>query len=155
VVLTGYIDVETLTEAINRGAVYHFLAKPWDAAELRQVVRRGLERHAADAERARLLADLERACERVRREAEQKGRLLALTAHELGTPVHLLVNSLALIDESAVPDSSRGWLDTARRATDWLTRSVVQLVDVSRFGAEPVRLRPEHVEIGPLVGDLV
>src|SRR6185503_2098382 len=40
VVLTGYIDVETLTDAINQGHVYHFLTKPWEAAQLRQVVRR-------------------------------------------------------------------------------------------------------------------
>lgn len=155
VVLTGYIDVETLTDAINQGHVYHFLTKPWEVAQLRQVVRRGLERHAADAERARLLAELERACERVRREAEQKSRLLALTTHELGTPVHLLLNSLELIEDSAVAESSRVWMDTARRASHWLARSVVQIDDATRFRERPLRLRVEQVEVAPLLADLI
>src|SRR5262245_57606555 len=88
VVLTAYADSDTLREAINAGQVYFFLTKPWQPSELRLVVRRGLERYEATAERERLLHELERSYERVRREAEQKGRLLAMTAHELGTPVH-------------------------------------------------------------------
>ena len=33
-VLTGYSDVEPIVSAINRGSVYRFLLKPWDADEL-------------------------------------------------------------------------------------------------------------------------
>jgi CheY-like chemotaxis protein len=33
--LSGYTDVGTISEAINQGAVYRFLLKPWDDAELR------------------------------------------------------------------------------------------------------------------------
>src|SRR5262250_2166386 len=29
IVLTGYTDVETVLDAINRAHVYHFLGKPW------------------------------------------------------------------------------------------------------------------------------
>src|SRR5215475_12037784 len=41
IVLTGYTDVDTVLEAINRGQVYHVLGKPWELRELRQVVCRG------------------------------------------------------------------------------------------------------------------
>src|SRR6185369_8772672 len=63
IVLTGYTDVDTLLDTINRGHIYHFLSKPWDARELRQVVRRGLDRFNANAERGRLLAELQATCE--------------------------------------------------------------------------------------------
>ncbi len=72
VVLTGYPEIDTLLDAINRGHVYHFLSKPWDARELRQVVRRGLERFQAGRERARLLNDLRAACARAEREASAR-----------------------------------------------------------------------------------
>ena len=75
VLLTGYTDIETLLEAINAGHVYYYLTKPWEPQELRLVVRRGLERYDVEADRRRLLGELERALARVRREAEQKGRL--------------------------------------------------------------------------------
>ncbi|HEY9400608.1 MAG TPA: EAL domain-containing protein [Luteimonas sp.] len=38
-VLSGYTDLATITEAINRGAIYRFLTKPWDDDALRQHIR--------------------------------------------------------------------------------------------------------------------
>lgn len=38
-VLSGYTDLATITEAINRGAIYRFLTKPWDDHELRDHIR--------------------------------------------------------------------------------------------------------------------
>ncbi len=35
-VLSGYTDLATVTDAINRGAIYRFLTKPWDDRELRE-----------------------------------------------------------------------------------------------------------------------
>lgn len=36
IILSGYSDLKSVTEAINHGAIYKFLTKPWDEAELRQ-----------------------------------------------------------------------------------------------------------------------
>lgn len=38
-VLTGYTDLESVTSAINRGAIYKFLTKPWDDDQLREQIR--------------------------------------------------------------------------------------------------------------------
>ena len=38
-VLTGYTDLESVTAAINRGAIYKFLTKPWDDDQLREQIR--------------------------------------------------------------------------------------------------------------------
>ncbi|EKT4067133.1 EAL domain-containing protein [Stenotrophomonas maltophilia] len=35
-VLSGYTDLNTVTDAINRGAIYRFLTKPWNDDELRK-----------------------------------------------------------------------------------------------------------------------
>ncbi|MGV8940419.1 MAG: EAL domain-containing protein [Lysobacter sp.] len=35
-VLSGYTDLATITEAINHGAIYRFLTKPWNDEELRE-----------------------------------------------------------------------------------------------------------------------
>ena len=39
IVLTGYTDLESVTSAINRGAIYKFLTKPWDDDQLREQLR--------------------------------------------------------------------------------------------------------------------
>jgi diguanylate cyclase (GGDEF)-like protein/PAS domain S-box-containing protein len=38
-VLTGYTDIESITGAINRGAITKFLTKPWDDDQLREQIR--------------------------------------------------------------------------------------------------------------------
>jgi ActR/RegA family two-component response regulator len=39
IVLSGYADIATITEAVNRGAIYKFVAKPWNDEELRALIR--------------------------------------------------------------------------------------------------------------------
>ena len=155
IVLTGYTDVDTVLEAINRGHVYHFLGKPWELRELRQVVCRGLERFAAEAERVRLADQLRIACGRAEREAAHKGRLLALTAHELGTPLHILLNALALIGEATLPEAAAGWVETAQRAVAWLARGVAQMADAARIGERRFPVRAQAVELAPLLAAVV
>lgn len=38
-VLSGYTDLDTITEAINQGAAYRFLTKPWSDNDLREHIR--------------------------------------------------------------------------------------------------------------------
>jgi diguanylate cyclase (GGDEF)-like protein len=52
-VLSGYTDLATITEAINLGAIYRFLTKPWNDDELREHIQaafRAHERRAAGEE---------------------------------------------------------------------------------------------------------
>lgn len=44
-VLSGYADIEAITEAINRGHIYKFLNKPWDGEQLREVVNDAFARY--------------------------------------------------------------------------------------------------------------
>ena len=46
-VLSGYTDLRSVTEAINRGAIYKFLTKPWDDDELRAQIPEAFRTHAA------------------------------------------------------------------------------------------------------------
>jgi len=47
IVLSGFTDLKSVTDAINQGAIYRFLTKPWDDDELRQHVAEAFRRHAA------------------------------------------------------------------------------------------------------------
>jgi signal transduction histidine kinase/DNA-binding response OmpR family regulator len=60
ILLTDSTDPKEALEAIQRGHVYRYLAKPWDNADLRQTVLRALEQVDLKRDRARLHAELER-----------------------------------------------------------------------------------------------
>ena len=39
IILSAYTDLESIMEAINRGAIYRFYTKPWDNKVLRNNIR--------------------------------------------------------------------------------------------------------------------
>ncbi len=54
IVLSGYTELRSVTDAINEGAVYRFLTKPWDDEQLRAHIRNAFE-HKGLAEENRQL----------------------------------------------------------------------------------------------------
>jgi DNA-binding NtrC family response regulator len=44
-VLSGYTDLAVVTEAINQGAIYKFLTKPWSDEELRRQIQDAFRMH--------------------------------------------------------------------------------------------------------------
>lgn len=61
VVLSGYTELNSVTDAINRGAVYKFLTKPWEDDLLRANVDEAFQRHEMKIENARLARELQQA----------------------------------------------------------------------------------------------
>jgi EAL domain-containing protein (putative c-di-GMP-specific phosphodiesterase class I)/ActR/RegA family two-component response regulator len=47
IVLSGYSDLESVVDAVNRGAIYRFLTKPWDDDQLREHVREAFRHQEA------------------------------------------------------------------------------------------------------------
>ncbi|MYM98552.1 EAL domain-containing protein [Duganella vulcania] len=45
IILSGYTELESVIDAINRGAVYRFFTKPWDDEQLREQVRAAFDYH--------------------------------------------------------------------------------------------------------------
>lgn len=45
IVLSGYTDLKSVTEAINEGSIYKFLTKPWDDKQIREHVQKAFQYH--------------------------------------------------------------------------------------------------------------
>jgi diguanylate cyclase (GGDEF)-like protein len=54
IVLSGYTAVNSVTDAINEGAVYKFITKPWDDELLREQIADAFRRHEVSSENDRL-----------------------------------------------------------------------------------------------------
>jgi len=50
-ILSGYTDLKTVTEAINQGAIYKFLTKPWSDVELLEAVAEAFAKFEKESER--------------------------------------------------------------------------------------------------------
>ncbi len=47
IVLSGYTDLKSVTDAINEGAIYKFLTKPWDDQQIRDQIQQAFVYHSA------------------------------------------------------------------------------------------------------------
>ncbi|MVN21238.1 response regulator [Mucilaginibacter arboris] len=48
ILLTGYSDISAVTEAVNKGKIYHYLTKPWNEEELDATIKRAFEAYEAN-----------------------------------------------------------------------------------------------------------
>jgi response regulator RpfG family c-di-GMP phosphodiesterase len=56
VMLTGYADITSTIEAINRGEIHRYIAKPWDDQDILLTVSDGLNRQRLERENRELIA---------------------------------------------------------------------------------------------------
>ena len=45
IILSGYTDLKSVTDAVNRGSIYKFLTKPWDDGQLRAIIAQAFQHH--------------------------------------------------------------------------------------------------------------
>jgi response regulator RpfG family c-di-GMP phosphodiesterase len=65
ILLTGYSDIQAVIDAINKGQVYHYITKPWDEEQLRNIIKKSLEVYALRGENKELVKSLLRANEQL------------------------------------------------------------------------------------------
>lgn len=61
ILLTGYSDMEAVIDAINKGEVYRYLSKPWDAKFMNAILNQAIEIFNLRRENKQLMEELKRA----------------------------------------------------------------------------------------------
>lgn len=101
---TGYADIQAVINAVNEGAIFRYIVKPWDTAELEAIVRQAAEQYELLAERRRLLAELQAAnaqltqANRELAESNQlKSAFIEVASHEFNTPITIVFGMSELL----------------------------------------------------------
>lgn len=50
ILLTGYADMNAVVDAVNKGKIFHYLAKPWNEEELDLTINRAYEKYIEKAQ---------------------------------------------------------------------------------------------------------
>jgi signal transduction histidine kinase len=102
IMLTGFGALETAKEALRLGA-NDYLAKPFDAHEMRQVINRNVERTRAHRTSENAAAEIKELNNRLLQQLAQKERLAALGqasaefVHDLGNPLTIVWGYVQLL----------------------------------------------------------
>jgi len=59
ILLTGYADMGAVVDAVNKGKIFHYLAKPWNEEELDMTIMRAYQKYLEKAELKKMNAKLE------------------------------------------------------------------------------------------------
>ncbi|BCK87881.1 regulator of RpoS [Sideroxyarcus emersonii] len=118
IVLSGYTELNSVTDAINRGAIYKFFTKPWEDDLLRANVQEAFQRYEMKMENVRLTNELQQANEallRINRELEQRVEdktrevMLNLNVLKISQEVleHLPVGVVGIGDDGVIAVANR------------------------------------------------
>ena len=158
ILITAYPEAENAIEAINRGEVRRYVAKPFDPAELRQVIAQELERLELLLANRSLNRDLGRMVRELKELHRTKDRFLADCSHELKTP---LVSSMGYLDlmlsggmGSLDPRQEKG-MRVAHRNLERLLGMIEGLLALARARTRPLEIRATRFALRPLVEECV
>lgn len=152
--LTGYTDLESVIEAVNKGQIHRYLQKPWDPVDLQQTVDQAVERFHLRRELEIKNAQLEKALVELKTLDQTKTQFMILINHELKTPLTSILNFLALLTETELKSEQQTYVDRIQKSADRLRNLVDDVLLLMR--AETSQLRPTRaqVRIAQVIQDL-
>ena len=139
IVITGYATLETAVEAMKAGA-YDFLAKPFKPADLRAVVRRGLEHRAAALRASALLHG----------ETPPAELHLAMLAHRFKAPLAVLRQCVGVVLEGYTGEISpraKGMMEIVAQRADQMIQFVNDWLTLSRLEQGKGIQEPKAVDV--------
>ncbi|MFZ2269884.1 MAG: response regulator [Azonexus sp.] len=90
IVLSGYTELNSITDAINEGAIFKFLTKPWDDEQLRADIQEAFQFKELADENRRLAVQLGAANQQLQRLLEENRRQLQIDQVVLGVVQEIL-----------------------------------------------------------------
>ncbi|MDO9226571.1 MAG: response regulator [Pseudomonadota bacterium] len=114
IVLSGYTDLQFITDAINEGAIYKFLTKPWDDEQLREQIREAFRSKEAADENLRLNQALQAANVELQAHVSEQAR----QARQIETVLDTLQEVLQLIPWPILGVDEEGMIALSNSAAD-------------------------------------
>ena len=151
---TGYADIKAVIDAVNRGHIARYVAKPWDVDELTTVIRQAVEQHALISEKKRLIRELKETNTRLTEAVRLKGKFIEVASHELNTPVTVVLGLTELWKMAMSPGATaaeRTWVDRIHHAGNRLASTVERMLKLLKTGQMAPDLATAPVALAPLI----
>ncbi|BBO91678.1 response regulator [Desulfosarcina ovata] len=103
IILTGYTDVDTITEAINEGHIYKFFLKPWNDQNLKLEIRQALEQYDLIQANKGLNEQLHAQNEALKKMNENLETIVQERTHSLKIQNQALQVSHAILEDLPLP----------------------------------------------------
>jgi len=154
IIMTGFATIENAIEAMKLGA-YDFLLKPLKAEQIRLVINKCREKISLSRENLAL----KRANEKLRELQIAKDKFIAITSHELRTPVSHLRGYLAILNGEDFhllsPAEKNDCMHVINSAVLDLEQIVTDMFDLLELEHETIVLKREPFDLNELLEQVV
>jgi two-component system, probable response regulator PhcQ len=139
ILTTAYSDVDVAIEAVNSGAIYKYVTKPWDVPTLEAILKRACEFYTVQRERDLLLKSKLSALQKVIVERVQNSGILATRlGHHVRNSLVAVQTFLDLLPEKLLEEkinieqlrNSQFWEDFYEQTRDQIRRITELLKDL-------------------------
>ncbi len=143
ILLTGYTDIESVIDAVNKGQIYRYLTKPWDPVDLMNTVEQAHEKYFLKNELKEKNRALEKALADLQMLDKAKNQFMILINHELKTPLTTILSFASLLKETLLSDEQKLFTDRIIKSSEKL-KSIVE--DVLLIVKGEVGLIPKKID---------
>lgn len=155
IIITGYLDVNTAVEAVNKGEVFRFVTKPWNDDEVRLIIRQAVEHHRLLRQNQELLEqvntqnrELRQLTRQLERRVAERTQEIEHKRDELRASYFSTIQALAAAVEAKDP-YTRGHSESVARYASLIARAL----SVTGDDLEGVRVAGILHDIGKLILD--
>ncbi|OGW72803.1 MAG: hypothetical protein A2Y02_02735 [Omnitrophica bacterium GWA2_52_12] len=165
ILFTGHADIQIAEDAINEGAVYRFIHKPWKDEDLKNVLRDAFKHFDLMTENKRLFTltqqqnkELEFKNQQLQQLIDKQIEFTSTVSHELRTPLAAMKMAVDIIISRNVSMKMTveeiQYLNIAKSNIDRLRRLVDDILDLSKLKAGKEALLMQAYPIHDIVREV-
>jgi two-component system sensor histidine kinase/response regulator len=141
ILLTGYTDIESVIDAVNKGQIFRYLTKPWDPMDLLNSVTQAYEQYLLRIDLKDKNRKLEAALDELKSLDKAKNQFMILINHELKTPLTAILSFGGLLQETPLGDEQKLFADRILKSAEKLKNIIddVLLIVKGEVGMIPVK----------------
>lgn len=140
ILLTGYTDLDSVIQAVNKGQIFRYLTKPWDPVDLTNTVDHAVEHFLLGQQLKQKNTELAKALEELKSLDVAKSNFMILINHELKTPLTSILSFSALLSESTLNDEDKLMVNRISRSADRLKALVDDVLLVVRAETNQLKI---------------
>lgn len=147
--LTGYADIESVIDAINKGSIYRYITKPWDPADILLTVDKAIEKYQLRNELKEKNAALKLALDELKSLDTTKSQFMILINHELKTPLTGLLSFLELLGETNLDIEQKKYHSRITTSADRLKEIIFDVLELTQAELGITKVEKRKIETEP------
>ncbi len=147
ILLTGYTDIESVIEAINKGQIYKYITKPWDPVDLQTSLDNAYEKISLRKELKRKNSELEKALFELQSLDKTKSQFMILINHELKTPLTSILSFAGLLKETLLSEEQNLFTDRIIKSSDKLKNIIDDVLLIVKSELGQINVHKESIQL--------